>query len=92
MILSVTFEEIEHHVDAYFEETEHHIDADFGEIIEMIDSDIPRYEGDLEIVPTFADQTLDTSGLLLEEDIKIEQIPIARVSNNAGGMTVIIGG
>lgn len=80
MILNVTFEEV------------HEFVADFGEVNMIVDSSVPRYEGPHEVNPTFSDQVLDTSGLLLVEDIRIESISLTRVTNNSGGMTVIIGG
>lgn len=68
------------------------LDPDFGEVYTVVSDKVPRYDGDHEITPSFADQLLDTSGLMLEEDIRIEPIPIARVTNTSGGTTVIIGG
>lgn len=91
MILDVTFEQIEDELDVQFD-AEDDFEVDFGELSEIPPEDLPTYEGNHSIVPSFADQLLDTSGLLVEEDIKIEAIPLVRVSNNSGGMTVIIGG
>lgn len=91
MILNVVFEQVTADIQVSFE-TDKAFRADFGEQYEMLPEDIPMYEGDHEVIPSFADQMLDVSGLLMREDIKIEQIPVSRVSNNAGGMTVIIGG
>lgn len=92
MILNVVFEQISTDLQVEFDEEEDSIDVDFGDRYELLPEDIPSYEGDHEVIPSFADQMLDVSGLLMREDIKIEQIPVSRVSNNAGGMTVIIGG
>lgn len=102
MIIEVTFEQIEADMQIDFDETAVEIpiqfDSDddfevgFGEVTEVIPDDIPAYEGNYEVNPTFADQILDTSGLLMEEDVTIKPIPIYEVSNNAGGTTVIIGG
>lgn len=102
MILNVTFEQITADMQIDFDETsvelpirfdsDDDFEIEFGETTEIMPDDVPVYDGDHEITPTFTDQFLDTSGLLVEEDIRIEPIPVARVSNNSGGMTVIIGG
>ena len=102
MILNVTFEQITADIDIQLDEesvelaiefdSDDTLNAEFSEIVEVVPDDVPAYEGDHEITPTFQEQFLDTSGLLVEEDIKIEAIPLVRVSNNSGGMTVIIGG
>lgn len=91
MILNVTFEQITADIPVQFDEVDD-FSVNFGELTEIPPEDLPTYEGTHSIVPSFADQLLDTSGLLVEEDIKIEAIPLARVSNTSGGMTVIIGG
>lgn len=90
-VLPMELEQEPRQFDIQFD-SEDDLQVDFGEINEIAAEDVPRYDGPHEVNPTFADQVLDTSGLLLEEDIKIESIPLARVSNNSGGMTVIIGG
>ena len=52
----------------------------------------PEYRGDYEVTPTLDTQTMETAGKLMREDMTIKPIPLARVSNNSGGTTVIIGG
>ena len=91
MILDILFDAISADIDVDLDAGSE-LDLDFGEIQELPPEKLPHYEGEYEVTPTFADQTMETSGLLMEEDVKIEAIPVARVSNNAGGMTVIIGG
>lgn len=91
MILGKTTAQVTAELQVQFDE-EDVFDVSFGELIEIPPEELPTYEGTHSIVPSFADQLLDTSGLLVEEDIKIEAIPLVRVSNNSGGMTVIIGG
>ena len=91
MILNVTFEQIAADLQVQFD-AEDDFGVGFGEVSEIPPEDLPTYEGVHQIIPSFNDQLLDTSGLLVEEDIKIEAIPIVRVSNNSGGKTVIIGG
>lgn len=39
----------------------------------------------------FEDTTLYTSGKLMEQDMTIKKIPVAEVSNSAGGYTITIG-
>jgi len=64
-----------------------------GEVVIYIpDQDIPSYSGPYEVKPALESQTLETEGLLMRQDVTVEQIPIYIVSNNSGGDTVIIGG
>ena len=91
MILNVTFEQIAADIQVQFDAEDDFL-VGFGEVSEIPPEELPTYEGVHQIIPSFNDQLLDTSGLLVEEDIKIEAIPLVRVSNNSGGMTVIIGG
>lgn len=51
----------------------------------------PEYEGEYEVTPKVVPQTLPTAEKVLMKDVEIKQIPIARVSNQSGGKTVIIG-
>ena len=102
MILNVAFEQITADIDVQLDEesmeltvgfdSDDTFETEFGEVVEVMPDDVPAYEGDHEVTPTFETQILDTSGLMLEEDIRIESIPLARVSNTSGGTTVIIGG
>lgn len=91
MILNVTFAQIAADISVQFSE-EDAFSVGFGELSELPPGDVPIYEGSHQVVPSFFDQLLDTSGLLLEEDIRVEPIPLARVTNTSGGTTVIIGG
>lgn len=68
------------------------LDAEFGEVSEIISENVPRYDGLYEVHPSFSGQVLGTAGMLMEENVKVEQIPLLRISNNSGGTTVIIGG
>lgn len=55
--------------------------------------DLPAYNGPYEVTPNVvADITLETGQRFVSADIKVNKIPITKVSNNTGGMTVIIGG
>lgn len=51
-----------------------------------------EYIGSYEVIPKIADQLLPTKEKYLQDDIKIKSIPYYEVSNNNGGITVIIGG
>ena len=55
------------------------------------DKNVPVYKGEYTVIPSAVDQTLDTAGMLMEQDTLIEEIPYSVVSNNAGGSTVTIG-
>ena len=49
------------------------------------------YEGSYEVVPSVNSQILPTSQKYMTEDVRIEAIPYAEVSNTAGGSTATIG-
>lgn len=49
------------------------------------------YEGDYEVIPMFTDQVLTTQNKTMKEDFTIKEIPVAEVSNPAGGLTLTIG-
>ena len=49
------------------------------------------YEGAYQIVPTFSEQVLETRAKTMLDDVTVEEIPVHRVSNPAGGVTVSIG-
>ena len=66
--------------------------VDFGEVQTIVSEDVPVYDGAYGVTPSLEEQTLETAGLMMEENITIEEIPIYVVSNNSGGNTVIIGG
>ena len=66
----------------------------FGEYLESGDSiiDYDAYQGQYTVTPLpNVDQILRTRHKLLQHDIVIEPIPYAETTNNAGGVTVIIG-
>ena len=50
------------------------------------------YKGEYTVKPKFDTQTLATKDKLLREDVTVEAIEVARVSNPAGGKTIFIGG
>lgn len=67
------------------------LDVDFGAVSQIGDADLDPYDGDYQVRPQLAAQKLDTAQKYMVEDMKIEEIPIYAVSNNAGGTTVTIG-
>ena len=91
MILSIVFEQLETLLPISLS-ADDAFDVDFGEVSEVSPAGQPSYEGSYQVTPQFETQTLETSGLLMKADVIIKQIPIAEVSNNSGGTTVIIGG
>lgn len=52
----------------------------------------PPYEGDYEVVPIYEDIDLETKEKYMEENVKVNAIPVHEVSNPQGGVTVTIGG
>lgn len=49
------------------------------------------YDGSYEVTPAVTAQTLATKQKVMDEDLKIKEIPYFDVSNLAGGSTVYIG-
>lgn len=91
MILDIVFEQISTELPVSFS-TDDAFTVDFGEVSELLPANLPSYAGSYRVSPSFLDQTLETAGLVMNDDLTIKQIPIAEVSNNSGGVTVIIGG
>ena len=54
--------------------------------------DVNEYEGEYEVEPDFAEQTLPTKNKTLVKDITVNPIQVESVSNIQGGRTVYIGG
>lgn len=66
------------------------LEVDMGQVIEVPTA--PPYRGEYEVVPkVYTEQTLPTSGKLLDRDVLVHKIPQFEVSNNSGGKTLIIG-
>lgn len=55
------------------------------------DNEAEFYVGDYEITPAMETQTLDTSDKFMTRDVVISGVPYSKVSNGAGGTTLIIG-
>ena len=52
--------------------------------------DISYYEGDYTVTPEVKGKTLETAGLMMENDVTINDIPLYDTSNTSGGTTVYI--
>lgn len=52
----------------------------------------PLYEGSYTATPAPAAQTLPTAGRRMEQDVRVEEIPVYITENTAHGNTVYIGG
>lgn len=50
------------------------------------------YTGSYIVTPTFETQRLATKNKLLQDDVTVDPIAVARVENPAGGKTIFIGG
>ena len=49
------------------------------------------YEGEYDVTPILAnDQTLPTANKTMHRDVTVHKVPVYRVSNEAGGHTIII--
>lgn len=51
----------------------------------------PDYEGSYAVTPRLYEQSLDTNGKKMKDDVKVYEIPVIRTSNLQGGQTVLIG-
>ena len=55
-------------------------------------TEVPVYDGPYSVTPRVdQDITLSTSQMMFDEDIVINKVPYAVVTNNSGGKTVTIG-
>ena len=60
--------------------------------VTIYSSDLETYKGETVVTPKFEEQKLKTKNLVVEDDISVTAIPVVKVSNSAGGNTIIIGG
>ena len=51
----------------------------------------PPYTGDYEVTPAFVEQTLNTMGKSMSDNVTVHQIAVTRTTNPYGGQTVLIG-
>jgi len=52
----------------------------------------PYYNGKYEVIPAAYEQSLETKGLKMTDDVIVTEIPYYETTNESGGYTVIIGG
>ena len=62
------------------------------DVIVNTQGDVVPYTGDYIVDPNFATQILGTKEKFMLDDVTINPIEVARVSNPAGGRTIYIGG
>lgn len=53
--------------------------------------DVDDYKGPYEVTPTLDGFDMPVKDTAMHDDVKVNPIPIAKVSNDAGGYTYIIG-
>ena len=72
-------------------------ESDNGKIMMVVDgewkaNELPIYDGAYEVTPSAStEQTLLTSGTMMDADVKVNKIPYAEVTNSSNGTTVTIG-
>lgn len=62
------------------------------DVIVNTQGDVVPYTGDYIVDPDFATQILGTKEKYMLDDVTVNPIEVARVSNPAGGRTIYIGG
>lgn len=68
---------------------------DEGKILQVVNgkwvaAELPKYQGNYSVTPRARAQSITTTGKYLSDDVIVEAIPYAEVSNNANGTTVTI--
>lgn len=58
----------------------------------IFDDPVEPYEGPVDILPSFDRSVLETKNKKLLDDLTVEPIPVYRVTNPTGGVTIVIGG
>lgn len=51
----------------------------------------PTYEGPYTVTPDFTNQVLETAEKMMSDDVIVNEIPVAEVTNPAGGLTLTVG-
>lgn len=62
------------------------------DVIVNTQGDVVPYTGDYIVDPNFATQMLETKEKYMLDNVTVNPIEVARVSNPAGGRTIYIGG
>ena len=78
-----------HRIQVRFLEVEEHLEVCFGEIQTVQNDNF--YDGAYAVTPASSEQTLETTGKTMREDVTIRPIPFFETSNESG-TTVYIGG
>ena len=52
---------------------------------------VPEYEGEYEVTPRLFEQTLETNGKRMSDDVQVHVIPVVYTTNPYDGKTVVIG-
>lgn len=90
MKLDVKFRQSDQRINVNFDSTTDRFGLGFGEVQQVTILEVEQYEGTYEATPRMETQTLATKDKYLREDVRINAIPIIRVSNTSGGTTVFI--
>lgn len=89
MKLKVCFHELNSTLCVKFIQTQCSFKADFGEVVLVKTDDV--YTGDYNVVPRVYQQILPTKDKVMTNDVTVEIIPLAKVTNHSNGYTAIIG-
>lgn len=86
------FSEINMTLDTKFIELDPTFNTKFDDVITTVieSDDVPRYNGDYNIIPKVDEQVLLTKNTLMVDNMTIKAIPVHKVSNTSGGITVYI--
>jgi hypothetical protein len=93
MKIDVHFSESSQNFTTTMNAKEGQFEADFGQIqavTQIIGGD--PYLGEYVVTPKVEAQTMPTKNKILFDDVEVEPIPYAEVTNNSGGTTATIGG
>lgn len=85
MIVNVSFAEVAAALPIRLTEDSKTINISFGEGYNG-----KQYNGAYEVIPSRQDQTLNTQGCYMSNDVSVKQIPFAAVTNQQGGKTINI--
>ena len=89
MRLKVEFNELNSTLRANFIQTKCLFETDFGEVVLVKTDDV--YTGEYDVIPRVYQQILPTKDKVMIDDVTIEIIPLAKVTNHSNGYTAIIG-
>jgi hypothetical protein len=78
--------------DTKFSELGSTFGVEFDNVVTTVieSDDVPRYSGDYDVTPRVGEQVLPTRNKLMIDDMTIKAIPVYKVSNTSGGVTVYI--